>query len=83
MSAADAPSSCGNLLDKRAQVGRRFPHRPVNSIDFSGNVCWIVQRLLLDRAKDRFHAMGDANHDSRTDSDSFRHSEPDSRFRDD
>ena len=35
-----------------------------------------VERLRLDRAEDRLHAMGDADHDARTDPDSFMHDEP-------
>ncbi len=83
MSAAEAPSSWATFSTSVPSSAAASLTARSNSIDFSGNLRWVVQRLLLDRAEDRFHAMGNPNHDSRTDPDSFRHDEPVSRFRDD
>ena len=73
----------GDLLDDDLQLGRRLRHGPVEPLDLRRDQARVVEGLLLDRAEHRLHAMGNADHDSRTDTDSFTHDEPVSRFRGD
>ena len=73
----------GDLLDDDLQVSRRSRHGPVEALDFRRNQARVVESLLLDRAQHRLHAMGNADHDSRTDTNSLTHDEPVSRFRGD
>ena len=77
----ESPSSCGDLLDDRLELGRRLGHGAVEPLDLRRDLARDVEGLLLDRAEHRLHAMGHAHHDPRTDTDSLTHDEPVSRFR--
>ncbi len=71
----------GDLLDERLQLGRRLGHRPVEALDLGGNLArgWSSDCCSIE-PENRFDAVGDAHHDSRTDTDSFTHDQPVSRF---
>ncbi len=76
MSASEAAELLGDLLDERLQLGRRLRDGPVEALDLSGDLAGIVEWLRDRGAEHRLHAVGDPDHDSRTDTDSLTHDEP-------
>ena len=81
MSASEAPSTSATFWTMASRSAADAATARSNALDLRGDQARVVERLLLDRAQDRLHAMRDADHDSRTDTDSLTHDEPVSRFR--
>ena len=80
MSAAESPSSWATFWIRASRsAADSATARSKRSIS-AGDLAGMVERLLLDRAEDRLHPVGDAHHDTRTHADSFTHDDPVSRF---
>ena len=80
MSAAESPSSWATFWIRASRSAAGIHDGAVEPLDLRRGLVRMIEHLLLDRAEDRLHPMGDADHDTRTHADSFTHDYPVSGF---